>query len=229
MAAPELYYTWSKGQDIELTNCRLFENTRRHHLFDSGMSVLSDYANVLRCLSNPSPRSGSARLQNAFAAAVWDVSEDDFKNMDDNELADLRERGTRDLFLPEVAPSLVVYLGSKRQPSLPSSSSTSGTLSFRSQDDIASDEAENPEDEDIDNHPWAPNWDNREGPWPCSWGWHCRTVSATSQLVFLSGAYIIWPRQFKSESAQRQQQDSIHQHLGVTLFHELVHAARSKV
>ncbi|KAJ7663791.1 hypothetical protein DFH06DRAFT_1188505 [Mycena polygramma] len=220
-----LYYTWNRGSDNHLNRHLDFQSSRLRHLYTAGESILQVYHRLIGRLSSDRLEPDK-RLQNAFAAAVWDVSESDFMAMNDSELAALRARGTAQMLLPEMAPSLVIYLGGPRQQAIHSSPSTSGQLTFASAEEIAAQDKENPPDEDIDGSPWDGEWDKPEGPWPCPWGWHTRAVSAKSSLIYLSGAYVVWPNLWKGTETILEG-GRLYQHMSITLFHELVHYART--
>ncbi|KAJ6486952.1 hypothetical protein C8R45DRAFT_273431 [Mycena sanguinolenta] len=222
-----LYYTWNRGSDNHLNRHMDFQSSRRHSLYTAGESILQIYHRLIDRLS-ADRLEPDKRLQNAFAAAVWDVPEADFMAMSDSELAALRARGTTQMLVPEMAPSLVIYLGGPRQQAIHSSPSTSGQLTFASAEEIAAHDDDHPPDEDIDGSPWDGEWDKPEGPWPCPWGWHTRAVSAKSSLIYLSGAYVVWPNLWKGTETILEG-GRLYQHMSVTLFHELVHYARTVV
>ncbi|KAJ6458137.1 hypothetical protein C8R47DRAFT_1163595 [Mycena vitilis] len=222
-----LYYTWNRGSDNHLNSHLDFQRSRRAVLYRSGEDILQVYHRIIGRLSADRLESDKT-LQNALAAAVWDVSQSDFTAMNDSELTALRARGTAQLFLPEIAPSVVIYLGGPRQQPIHSSPSTSGQLTFASAEEITAQDKKNPPDEDIDGCPWDGAWDNPEGPWPCPWGWHTRAVSARCSLIYLSGAYVVWPNLWKGTEAITEG-GRLYQHLSITLFHELVHYARTVI
>ncbi|KAF8128790.1 hypothetical protein K438DRAFT_903972 [Mycena galopus ATCC 62051] len=138
-----VYYTWSRGPDHHLSRHVDYQSTRRNALYTTGESILQIYHRLIARLSAAHGPDSDMRLQNAFAAAVWDVSEAQFMAMSDSELAALRGKGTTQMLVAEVAPSLVIYLGGPRQQAIHSSPSTSGRLTFASAEETAAKDDDN--------------------------------------------------------------------------------------
>ncbi|KAJ7707561.1 hypothetical protein B0H17DRAFT_1192040 [Mycena rosella] len=218
-----LFYTWSDGADLELTSWRHYEGTARHHLYERGCDILALYAELLVGLGPSKILPGHLRLQNALAAACDDVSLVEFAEMSDDELAKLRSRYNM-LFCLQTAPPLVIYLGGKRRLLIPSSPSTSGTLSYAALADVQNQD----EDEDLDARPWNNSWDAAHGPWPCAWGYYVRGRTNHSHYIFLSGAYVAWTDRWKG-LARRPMLERLNIHMEATMYHELIHVARTQM
>jgi len=105
---PHLFFTQDPGPNaVTLTRLEL---TNDDHLRQAGASILHAYSELLGMLKGDS--GGDLRLQNGLAAAVTGLSCQEFSNLSENTQESHRNRFVRGPIHQELAPHLIVYLGS---------------------------------------------------------------------------------------------------------------------
>ncbi|KAJ7610919.1 hypothetical protein FB45DRAFT_1037809 [Roridomyces roridus] len=214
----KLLFTHSTEGDMRLTNYLAYQDSSdpaNKHLYEMGEIILDHYRTVLSFLSTRTTTPPCLRLQTAFAAAVFCISEDELSNKGPDELARMRGLACN-LFSPFTAPPLILYIGKERSPSLQSPPLTSVSS-------VLADDAEEFES-------WAEEWDAMTGPWPCQSGlkWQTEPLDRKNSFIFISGSYVIWPKRWTPPQLMAESHRLL-RHLQVTLYRELVHASRSAV
>ncbi|KAF7305114.1 hypothetical protein MKEN_01226600 [Mycena kentingensis (nom. inval.)] len=247
---PYLFYTTDEPSDpeVKLTEHIKYKGGPHDVLFQQGEVLLRIYQQTINTVFDAgAQRPQTVRIQNAIAAAVYDVPRDEFQAMTEEDLRELRGRGTTTLLNWNTAPSLVVYIGPKRGSRKHSTPNYADTPNPANAPDSAHapDSADAPyvdapaglntspslatqlhvlaaADDEYD--PWDNHWNyppvNGMG---CAWGWHSRTNDALHHFIFISGAYALYPGLWKNAVDASENTFNLHQHLKVTLIHELIY------
>ncbi|KAF7305112.1 hypothetical protein MKEN_01226400 [Mycena kentingensis (nom. inval.)] len=232
----QLFYCWREAAVLRLESYHAYKQRKGpfYQLFVHGRRLVSIYQEVLELLCDPNAtRPEDIRIQNSVAAAVFDVDAATFLGMNDTEREKLRRRGANTLLTRATAPAIVVYLGPRRGDSRPAVSA----IEVDTAEQVGETQVEGSEDEvgalwHKDWDVWAkgfvaepdePEPDTSLGL-PCPWGWVYRTMDAKSQLVFLSGAYVVL-----QDRDDWDRCNLLDAHTKVTIYHQLVHVLRNKI
>ncbi|KAL0570403.1 hypothetical protein V5O48_011561 [Marasmius crinis-equi] len=176
---------------------------------------------------------GNVRLQDVFAAGCEGCSVEEWKGLTEEEREEKRTAYSKVFRNFSMAPSLVICLGSNLDASGRRRIAASPSMDYQWYN-VPPPDGEHSEWDDC----WEAARDSTEFPW--DWGWTHRHHGHFDghPLIFLSGFFVLWDSiwgkrlfsKFGGGSLEYSQQRAIvDAFLQITLFHELIHVARTRL
>ncbi|KAG7088351.1 hypothetical protein E1B28_012355 [Marasmius oreades] len=219
-----IYNTLDCGPKYRLSRLK---DSRDEDLQDANEMIAKVYSDILMSLFEPGAENqpGNRRIQYGFAAACSGFDENEWAALANDQKERYRRRYSTIFTLSQQTPNdrklpaIVLYLGPDR-----SNRRIAASPSY----DI---DLHNNNDDEF--QPWDAVWDSIDTTQtlPCPWGWSVRSHEAFkgAMFIFISGFYALWPRSCGKMKRQvvTKYTDIITTHLKITLFHELIHHART--
>jgi hypothetical protein len=177
--------------------------------------VVFAYDELLKMLKGGYP--GDIRLQNGLAAAAAGLSAGEFFDLPEETKESHRRRFVRGPLHRQLAPNLIIYLGSP--PISQDKPATSGRIQYQ-----------NKVVQQSEFYTWDAIWDLQDAS-PTALGWITRSLDPQAHFIFLSVVFVAGPLRWFQESLldSMSYRSTLLRHLKITLYHELAHYLRNLV